>query len=395
MPADLLPAQLREAFTNTTCLRLVLSEHRRDVSREIAKVTVRPVVLRGVKVWQFTLQRADRAIHENHSTRDALHRITELLDTTFLQATLSTTEADWSLRAPRGSQSEWKVRQTNRKPAAKPVAVPAAHDRGKNYLIPEGVPCPFLQEMGVMTDTGEVRRSMYPKFRQVNRFLELVHDVVHEFPTDRPLRVIDFGCGKSYLTFALHHLLTTIEQRTVEITGLDLKTDVIEQCRSVADRLGCDGLKFEQGAIAGFAVEGPIDLVVSLHACDTATDDALAQAIAWRAKAILAVPCCQHELAPQLASDALTPLLRHGILRERFAALATDALRALVLEIEGYATQVVEFIDLEHTPKNLLLRAVCREMTPAGLLADRAGELANYKQALGVTSTHLESRLSR
>lgn len=244
--------------------------------------------------------------------------------------------------------------------------------------------------MGVMTESGQVRRPMYAKFRQVNRFLELVRDICHALPANRELRIIDFGCGKSYLTFALHHLFTIVEQRQVLITGLDLKNDVIELCRSTISRLGLAGLEFQQGSIAEFDPNGPVDLVVSLHACDTATDDALAQAVAWKARAILAVPCCQHELNPILQSKPLSPLMKHGILKERFAALATDALRALVLEIEGYSTQVVEFIDLEHTPKNLLLRAVRREQTSSDLLAHRQSELAEYKQALGLESTHLE-----
>lgn len=387
---SLLPEVLADSFRRESCRKLVLSELRQGASREFSRVTVHPVVVQGRAQWQFTFQSRDRASHLNLETPAALARIGELVTTTFLQAGLNTDTAVYNLRAPRHQHAAWKVYETG-KPAPAPAIAPRdSHNRSKAYLIPEGTPCAFLAEMGVMTESGQVRRPMYAKFRQVNRFLELVRDICHALPANRELRIIDFGCGKSYLTFALHHLFTIVEQRQVLITGLDLKNDVIELCRSTISRLGLAGLEFQQGSIAEFDPNGPVDLVVSLHACDTATDDALAQAVAWKARAILAVPCCQHELNPILQSKPLSPLMKHGILKERFAALATDALRALVLEIEGYSTQVVEFIDLEHTPKNLLLRAVRREQTSSDLLAHRQSELAEYKQALGLESTHLE-----
>jgi len=203
-----------------------------------------------------------------------------------------------------------------------------------------------------------VLKSRYDKFRQVNRFLELVDDVVPALPAEGPLRIVDFGCGRSYLTFALHHLLTELRGREVELVGIDLKADVVADCVALAERLGSRGLRFEQGDIAGFDAGGDVDLVVSLHACDTATDEALAQAVRWRAAVILAVPCCHQEALRQLQPPAdLGPLLRHGLMRERFASLATDGLRAQLLELAGYRTQLVEFVDLEHTPKNVLIRA--------------------------------------
>jgi hypothetical protein len=249
-------------------------------------------------------------------------------------------------------------------------------------LIPENVPVPFLVEAGVMTRSGKVRASKQAKFRQINRFLELVDDVLDALPPAGALRVIDFGCGKSYLTFALHHLLTVVRGREVNILGLDRKRDVVRSCARLAGKLECRGLEFRIGEIADQAIEGPVDLAVSLHACDTATDDALARAVAWRTGVILAVPCCQHELAGLLRSDPWEPLLRHGILKERLAALATDALRAQALEAAGYRTQVVEFIDLEHTAKNLLIRAVRRS---GGDRRDEAlAAYEDFKQALGL-----------
>jgi hypothetical protein len=218
---------------------------------------------------------------------------------------------------------------------------------------------PFLVELGVMTREGTVRAQRYDKFRQVNRFLELVEDVLPFLPAG-PLRIVDFGSGKSYLTFALHHLLTALHRREVEIVGLDLKSEVVDDCEALARKLGCDGLHFEVGDIAGYRELAGVDLVVSLHACDTATDDALDRAVRARARVILAVPCCQHELLSQLENPALDPILRHGTLRERFAAEVTDAARAQLLGAVGYDVQVVEFVELDHTPKNILLRAVAR-----------------------------------
>lgn len=239
---------------------------------------------------------------------------------------------------------------------------------------------PFLVELGVMNPHGTVRKSRYDKFRQVNRFLELVDDVVPSLRPEGTLRVVDFGCGKSYLTFAIHHLLTVLRGREVELVGLDLKEDVIAACSALAQRSGAVGLRFERGDIAGFEAGEDVDLVVSLHACDTATDEALAQAVRWNADAILAVPCCQKEAYRQLENSLLAPLLRHGLAKERFGALVTDALRAQLLELAGYRTQLVEFVALEHTAKNVLIRAVKGE--PAGADARRAYE--ELRDSLGL-----------
>jgi SAM-dependent methyltransferase len=299
----------------------------------------------------------------------------------FDDAALYTKEADYSLRRrPDGSFACKESRPT------KSADAPQAHNRAKEYTIPEGVPCPFLAEIGVMTADGRVRRSMMHKFRQINRFLELVDDIVPALQRGRELRVVDFGCGKSYLTFALHYLLTEIHRRSVRIIGLDRKAEVIRRCAEIAGRLGCRGLEFREGDIAAHEESEPVDLAVSLHACDTATDDALAQAVRWQTRVILAVPCCQHELAETITSRELAPLFGHGILRERLAALATDALRALVLEIAGYSTQVVEFIDLEHTAKNVLIRAVRRDRDDSSLRDTRLAKYQALTQALGIAN---------
>jgi SAM-dependent methyltransferase len=262
-------------------------------------------------------------------------------------------------------------------------AADRAHDRAKRYVLEPGVPVPFLVELGVMTPDGDVRKSRYAKFRQVNRFLELVDDVVPSLRSEGVLRVVDFGCGKSYLTFALHHLLTEVHGREVELVGLDLKDDVIATCSDLAERIDAVGLTFERGDIADFEAGARVDLVVSLHACDTATDEALAQAVRWDADAILAVPCCQKEAYRQIESALLAPLLRHGLAKERFAALVTDTLRAQLLELAGYRAQLVEFVALEHTAKNVLIRAV--KGRRAGAETRRAYE--ELRDSLGLEPT--------
>lgn len=290
----------------------------------------------------------------------------------------------------RGASGEFTWRSS---PPTK-VLADETHNRRKQYLIPEDVPCPFLIEIGVMNREGRVLAAKYHKFRQINRFLELVDDVLPHLPADRELQIVDFGSGKSYLTFALHHLLTAIRSRQVQVIGVDRKADVIRDCARIADQLNCQGLSFKHGDIAQFGSIGQVDLMVSLHACDTATDAAIAQAVHWQTPVILAVPCCQHELAASLqVAPALAAIETHGILKERLAALATDALRANLLDLCGYQTQVVEFIDLEHTPKNLLIRAIRRN--PA--VARTAASLESYRQLvnlLGIEKPYLQRALS-
>ena len=343
MVAAALDELLKDVFDEQPLLRAVLSKPR---STEVPRrTTVEPSDLRGEVSFRFTAQLADRVTHENLPAGEARERLGVLL-ADYGQGLLQTADADWQVLGD-------KV--LRRAPTR--TAVPREHDRKKRYLLEEGTPVPFLVELGVMTPDGSVRKSRFDKFRQINRFLELVDDVVPSLPAVGTLRVVDFGCGKSYLTFAIHHLLTALRGRDVEIVGLDLKDDVIADCAALAERSGAVGLRFERGEIASFDAGGDVDLVVSLHACDTATDEALAQAIRWQADVILAVPCCQKEAYRQLESSLLAPLLRHGLAKERFAALVTDTLRAQLLELHGYRAQLVEFVPLEHTAKNVLIRA--------------------------------------
>lgn len=252
---------------------------------------------------------------------------------------------------------------------------PDRDDTEKKYIIKEGVPVPFLVVLGVMTAEGKVVASRYSKFRQINRFLEFVDDLLPYLVNEgQPVRVADFGCGKSYLTFAVHYFLTEIKKLPCQIEGLDLKQDVIDYCNDITSRLGLQGLHFSVGDISAYKGDAAPDLVMTLHACDTATDFALEYAVSRGAKAILSVPCCQHQINTQIQTNrkgkikqddnALEPILKYGLLREKFSSLLTDALRGEWLESQGYRVQMLEFIDEEHTPKNVLIRAVKKSAVP-------------------------------
>ena len=257
-----------------------------------------------------------------------------------------------------------------------------AHNRVKQYILKEGVPVPFLIDLGVMNEQGKIIHARYDKFRQINRFLEFIEDILPRLSRDREITILDFGCGKSYLTFAMYYYLHELKSYDIRIIGLDLKTDVIRKCNELAKKYQYDKLTFLEGNIADYTGAEEVDMVVTLHACDTATDFALAKAIGWNAKVILSVPCCQHELNRQMKNDVLSPIMNYGLLKERMAALVTDGLRAEYLKREGYDVQVLEFIDMEHTPKNILLRAV-----KTGRRADNEESIRACESFLRVTPT--------
>lgn len=352
-----------------------------DISR---KITVRPIKLKNGVHYQFESHLNNKAYHDNIPAERLKDRLNAVMSQ-YKQALFKTPEADVQVLAnKKGSLS-----LLAHKPTAKATEAPLTHNRSKSYVIPDGEPVPFLIALGVMTAEGKVVKAKYDKFRQINRFLEMVSDVLSDLPRNKELTIVDFGCGKSYLTFALYHLLAVKEQLPVRIIGLDLKEDVIAACAKLAKQLQWDKLSFSVGDISQYEGLASVDMVVTLHACDTATDAALLKAIGWNASVILSVPCCQHELFRQLSQPVLKPLLKHGILKERFAALVTDAVRANLLETAGYRVQLLEFIDMEHTPKNILIRAVKQRQS------DHSEALADYvkfRDYLGI-SPYMEKLL--
>ena len=261
-------------------------------------------------------------------------------------------------------------------------AAPASHNKEKNYILKEGSIIPPLVDLGIFTPDGRVVKSMYDKYRQINRFIEIVDDAVSNWEEGKELTIVDFGCGKSYLTFILYYYFVELRHLPVTMIGLDLKADVIEHCNQVAQKYGYDRLRFEMGDINGFRYEGAIDMVITLHACDTATDFALYNAIQWNTKMIFSVPCCQHELNAQIKTDELSVLTKYGIIKERVAALLTDGIRGSLLEACGYKTQLLEFVDLTHSPKNILIRAVKSNVSAK----KKQASLEEVKRSMGTFS---------
>jgi trans-aconitate methyltransferase len=388
--ADNLFQLIRDNIASGTLNGIVLSQPKRNAECSVRRIDIRRVVIRDKECFQWSQQSGTQMFHDNLNNVETLDRLTAVMGQQYRHVQISTNQATWSGRYSK--RGVCRLMREKAIPAQKSVAV--EHNRIRRYLISEGIPVPFLVETGIMTSSGNVRARHFHKFRQINRYTEFIADIVDKLPAEETIRIIDFGCGKSYLTFATHYYLTTIARRKVDICGLDRRDDVIQTCQAIATRLQLKGIRFEVGDIASCVTEHPVHLAISLHACDTATDDALAQAIEWNADVILAVPCCQHELHSVHEKNLLPKAMRHGILYERFCSMSTDAIRAEVLEAAGYQTQVVEFIDMEHTAKNVLIRAVRRQnqsMQSNSLQAD--GELFRFRQLFGIPPLHLERTL--
>ena len=320
---------------------------------DVQKVKVRPVLKKEVLYFQFESFRNNQAFHENVEEKKACEILLEYMGN---MRQMQIQRADYTVLVSK--KGKVTIKSKIKKGGKKKIDM--SHDRKKKYVLEEGVPVPFLQDLGVMTQDGKIVRAKSDKFRQINRFLEFIEDILPELDKGRELTILDFGCGKSYLTFAMYYYLHELKEYDIRIIGLDLKKEVIRHCNELSEKYGYEKLRFLEGDIADYTGVNKVDMVVTLHACDTATDYALAKAVGWDAKVILSVPCCQHELNRQIRNEVLEPVLRYGLLKERMAALITDGLRAQYLEREGYEAQILEFIDMEHTPKNILIRAVKR-----------------------------------
>ncbi len=321
------------SFFNETCIQIVLSNPRRK--GEIKKISLRPVIISEGLYFQQTSYIGAKVYHKNLSRDQAVEKTEQALRKEFKQCQIITeTEMVVILSNKRGEFSfRTKEKQTERKQGD------MEHNRKKKYILEEGTPVPFLKDLGVMTAEGKIVHSKYDKYKQINRFLEFVEDILPELPQGREITLLDFGCGKSYLTFAVYYYLKVLKQYDLRVIGLDLKEDVIEHCNNLKEKYGYEKLQFLKGDIASYQGVDKADIVITLHACDTATDYALEKAVTWGAKVILSVPCCQHELNNQIKNNILRPVLKYGIIKERMAALLTDAIRAEYLESRGYRTQ--------------------------------------------------------
>ncbi|MBQ8559653.1 MAG: SAM-dependent methyltransferase [Tyzzerella sp.] len=338
------------------------------------KVKVRPILKQGALLFQCESHQNNQVFHENYEAEKAAEVLTEYMNQ-FKQMQLETKKFRYTvLVSKKGKVTIQKKQQTG---CVKEVDL--SHNRSKKYILQEGTAVPFLQDLGVMTAEGKIVRTKFDKFRQINRFLEFIEDILPQLAKDREVTILDFGCGKSYLTFAMYYYLHELKKYDVRIIGLDLKTDVIRHCNELSEKYGYKKLKFLEGNIADYTGVDEVDMVVTLHACDTATDFALDKAVGWNAKVILSVPCCQHELNGQMKNETLEPLFKYGLIKERMAALVTDALRAEYLESCGYDAQILEFIDMEHTPKNILIRAV-----KTGKKKENLGKIKNCEEFLQV-----------
>lgn len=336
---------LEEQFDQEMMLAVLSGQRKKDADVP-SKVRIRPVEIKGTVCYQATATVGQKAIHKNYTHEEVTAYITDCLEDGFSQLQIQGQRKDASVLVSKKGKQTMKVKQH---PALEPVKI-MAHNRVKQYILKEGIPVPFLVDLGVMNAQGKVHQHSYDKFKQINRFLEFIEDILPALSREREITILDFGCGKSYLTFAMYYYLRELKGYDVNIIGLDLKTDVIKKCSGLAQKYGYEKLHFLQEDIADYDGVTKVDMVVTLHACD--------KAVEWGAEVILSVPCCQHELNDKIQNELLKPVLKYGILKERMSALLTDGIRAELLESKGYRTQILEFIDMEHTPKNLLIRAV-------------------------------------
>ena len=370
--------ELLEQCIQKNLIDLTISGLKKKNEELPVKIKVRPVAMKDNIEYQVSEFIGRKVFHKNYKKDELKKKITDWMQEDYKQAQFTMTDATAQILSGKHSQTvKYKKCKEVR------VQRDLSHNRTKRYILPEGTPVGFLIDLGVMTKEGKIVRQKYDKYRQINRFLEFVEDILPQLSKEREQTIIDFGCGKSYLTFAMYYYLKELKGYDIRIIGLDLKEDVIAHCNELKDKYGYGKLSFLVGDISSYTDVDAVDMVVTLHACDTATDYALAKAVQWGAKVILSVPCCQHEANRMMENELLQPVLQYGILKERMAAIMTDAVRANLLTAKGYDTQILEFIDMEHTPKNLLIRAVY-----TGKDSENAAEaLKNMEEALHLNLT--------
>ena len=331
-------------------IKLVIS-NKINKNAEYNKITFMFKENNNKQYYQIEKYTDKQVFHENIDVNILKEKVLEYVQSNYKQVSAWSNTTTFELKiSKKGKLLLSKKKSDNTK------LVNKDHNKEKNYILKEGMIIQPLIDLGIFTKEGKVVNSKYDKYKQINRFVEVIDDEIKKNDF-KELTILDFGCGKSYLTFVLYYYFVEIKKINVKMIGLDLKADVIKKCNDIAKRYNYENLHFELGDINGFKYNNKVDMVITLHACDTATDYALYNAIKWNTKMIFSVPCCQHEFNAQIKSDSLSILTRYGIVQERIAALMTDSVRANLLEAVGYRTQLLEFIDISHSPKNILIRA--------------------------------------
>ena len=319
-------------------------------TQEIKKIQIE----KKEKYYQIAEFTEKQVFHKNVDEKEMERVCVASLNENFLQLNAWAVSSEAQVKLTRKRKVFFDVKKADNKKMAEEVKT---NNRKKNYILEEGSVIEPLVDMGIFNKEGKIVNSMYDKYKQINRFIEIIDDELKKKIITH-LNIIDFGCGKSYLTFIVYYYLTAIKKIKVNMIGLDLKEDVIKKCNKAAEKYGYENLSFELGDINGYNAPFKVDMVITLHACDMATDFALYNAVNWGANYIFSVPCCQHELNSQIKSEKFSLMTRYGIIKERFSALVTDAIRGNLLEYMGYNVNLLEFVDLSHTPKNILIRAV-------------------------------------
>ena len=340
---------IKELLVKNELIEIIISG-KEEKTTEYNKISIKPFLKDEIIYFQFAYIYDKKTTHENIEAVETIDKLVEDF-VNFKQMVIFANSNDYQvLKNKKG------IKVIKNKASKKQGEL--LHNRKKNYIIPEDEPCKFLEILGVMNEKGKVFKDKYDKFRQINKYLEFIRDIKDELNKKKKIRIVDSGSGKAYLTFALYYYINEVLGVEAEITGIDLKKDVVEFCNDTAKKLEYKNLKFLWGDIKTFTEFEGIDMIVTLHACDIATDMAIAHGIKWKSRIIMVVPCCQHEIFTQIKNDSMSPLLKHGILKERISSLVTDAARGNLLEVVGYNVQFVEFIDMEHTPKNIMIRAI-------------------------------------
>lgn len=375
---------LKDFFKNKKLVKAVFSNMKGNYP--YTKINIKPLIIKNNFFYQFEQFQNNKAYHSNLTVQESIEKLDDILNS-FKQYMIFATDGDYQIIK---GKNDFNIKVTKNCREIKSLE----HNKTKNYLLEEGKPIPFLIKLGVMGENGEIFKDSYNKFRQINKYLEFIDDTIKELKNKKlikdSIKFVDFGCGKSYLTFALHHYLKNIKDMKFTIIGLDLKKDVMDYCNKIAKELNCENLEFITGDIKDFDKLKDVDIIFSLHACNNATDYALLKGLELNAKAILAVPCCQHEFNQKMSNNKKSeffntefPIGKHGILLEKFTSVATDAFRAQALELCGFKTQVMEFIDMEHTPKNILIRGI-KDNIKKETLEKKFAEYTVFKKFLGI-----------